>query len=143
VAAEEGLTLDQAAALIRQVEEAAASRAADALRGALPTAIGVVTNDRRLPSELPRILASHTLLHSAEGDLYEQAIIEGASRLGLHAITAPGKSVIPHCAAVLGTTAEVLIATLNVAGRAAGPPWRTDHREAAAAALAARIASRR
>jgi hypothetical protein len=38
-------------------------------------------------------------------------------------------------AALLGTTAERLGAVVSTLGRALGPPWQKEHREAAAAAL--------
>jgi hypothetical protein len=82
----------------------------------------VVANDRALPQQLKLILASHLLLHSAEGDLYERALIEGAIEAGLAAQrVAPGS--VP------------IYPSLETAGRAIGPPWQKDHKLAASAAM--------
>ena len=151
-AVDDKLTLEAAAALVRKVEEAAASRAAAATEAAIADlakaghqvdAVGLVAGERRLPSDLAKILSAHPLLHAAEGDLYEQAVIEGATRVGLSVSTAPAKGTFEHAAIALGVTADALAAALAVAGKAAGPPWQKDHREAAASALAARAGAAR
>src|SRR5687768_6921010 len=83
--------IGEAPALIRSVAEAATAAAAATIGEFVSSlgsvaAVGVVGGGRRLP-ELPRILAKHALLHAADRDLYERAIIEGATRAGL-AVTA-------------------------------------------------------
>jgi hypothetical protein len=61
-------------------------------------------------------------LHAAEGDLYEQALIEGAARAGLSVLRlAPG--LVP------------LFTGVETAGRTFGPPWQKDHKLAASAAM--------
>ncbi len=141
-----GRTLGAAAALIAKVEAAAAAAAADATKASMAAlataghpvvAAGVVGGGRRLPDDLVKILGAHALLHSAEGDLYEQALAEAAARVGLPVSLIPLKTVITDAAAALHTTATALDAALKTAGRTLGPPWQKDHREAAAAALAA------
>jgi hypothetical protein len=130
-AADSGLARAETAKLITEVEELAASCAAAALAeiaaavGAGPSevaGVAVVAKDRLLPEDLARILRSHALLHAAEGDLYEQALIEGAARAGL-----PVQRVT--------TTSAPINPSLDAAGRALGPPWQKDHKMAAAAAL--------
>jgi len=130
-AAESGLTQVETAKLITQVEELAATLAAAALAemavairaGCFTVAsVAVVANHRALPDNLDRILASHPLLHAAEGDLYEQSLTEGATRAGLHAELVAPTSISIH-------------PNLHAAGRALGPPWQKDHKMAAAAAF--------
>jgi hypothetical protein len=134
------LPLDEARALIKSVEEAAAFAAASTIRGFTSslgsvTTVGVVGGNRRPPMELPRILASHALQHAYERDLYEQAIIEGATRAGLPVTTLPlGKGIFDHASRVLGVALEPSLAAL---GKSTGPPWQKDHKEATAAALVA------
>jgi hypothetical protein len=84
--------------------------------------VGVVAKIRSLPADLERILRAHALLHAAEGDLYEEALTEGALRAGL-----PVQRVTP--------TSISLEPKLDAAGRALGPPWQKDHKLAASAAL--------
>ena len=45
------------------------------------TQVAVAAGTSRIPAELDRILASHTLLHAAEGELDRTAIAEAATRL--------------------------------------------------------------
>ena len=87
-------------------------------------AIGLVAPARRIPTDRDRVLASHALLHAAEGDLYEQAIIGAAKTVGLPLV------VIDPKTAAIGPALEDLRRTI-------GPPWQKDHKLAAAAAYAA------
>ena len=135
-----GLPLDEAAALIRSVEEDAASAAASIVSGFASSlgsvvAVGVVGGNRQPPAELARRLASHALLHASERDLYERAVIEGATRAGLPVTTlaATGK-LFDHASEVLGSNVKPSLASL---GKSLGPPWQKEHREATAAALVA------
>ncbi|HZN14543.1 MAG TPA: hypothetical protein VFB78_09775 [Acidimicrobiales bacterium] len=131
--------LDEAPALIKSVEEAATAVAVTTIRALVSSlggvaAVGVVGGTRQLP-ELPRILAKHALLHAADRDLYEQAIIEGAARAGLPVTTVPATGrLFDHASQLLGVNVATSVAE---AGKSIGPPWQKDHREAAAAALVA------
>lgn len=134
-----GLPFDEAPAFIRSVQEKAASVAASVITefssslGAISTT-GVVGGDRRLP-ELSRILVKHALLHAAERDLYEQAVIEGARRVGLPVTTLPAtRKLFSHASQTLGVDLEPVLAAL---GKSIGSRWQKAHREATAAALVA------
>jgi hypothetical protein len=132
--------LDHAPALIGSVEKVAAAAAEAAIRGFVSSlgpvaAVGVVGGDRRLPTALPQKLASHALLHRSERDLYEQALIQGAARAGLPVTTIPATGkLFDHASDVLGVALESALAAV---GKAIGPPWQKDHKEATAAALVA------
>jgi hypothetical protein len=134
------LPLDEAPALIESAEEAAATSAEATIRGLVSSlgdvaAVGVVGGNRRLPTELARILEKHALLHAAERDLYEQAIVRGASRAGLPVTTIPATGTLFDDAShLLGVALEPSLAEL---GRSVGPPWQKDQKEATAAALVA------
>jgi hypothetical protein len=132
--------LGEAPALIGSVEKAAATAAVATIRGLVSSlgpvaAVGVVGGNRRLPTELAGKLASHALLHASDRDLYEQAIIQGATRAGLPVTTiaATGK-LFAHASDVLGVSLEP---SLTALGKSIGPPWQKDHKEATAAALVA------
>ena len=130
---------DEAPALIASVAEAATTVAEATLRGFVATlgpvaAVGVVGGDRRLP-ELSRILTKHALLHAAERDLYERAVVQGATRAGLPVTTIPATGrLFDAASAALGVTLDAVLAAV---GKTVGPPWKKEHREAAAAALVA------
>ena len=133
------LSLDDAPVLIASVAEAATAAAEVLLRELVAAlgsvaAVGLVGGDRRLP-ELSRILTKHALLHAAERDLYERAVIHGAARVGLPVTTIPATGRLFDDASVtLGVPVDAALSNL---GRSVGPPWKKEHREAAAAALVA------
>jgi hypothetical protein len=136
-----GRPLDEAEALISSVAAAAASAAESTIRGLVTvlgsvSCVGVVGGDRPVRADLGRILSKHALLHASERDLYERAIIEGATRAGLPVTTIPakGKDTVDHASEMLGLD---LSPALAMAGKTAGSPWQKDHREATAAALVA------
>jgi hypothetical protein len=134
-----GVPRADAPALIESLAETATAAAASAIRGFVSSlgsvaAVGVVGGDRRLP-ELDRILTKHALLHAADRNLYEQAIIEGAARAGLPVATlsASGK-LFDEASDRVGVA---LAPALTALGKTIGPPWQKDHKEAAAVALVA------
>jgi hypothetical protein len=132
--------LDDARALIESVAEAATVAAVGTIRGLVESigpvaAVGVVGGNRRLPTELARVLEKHALLHAAERALYEQAIIDGATRAGLQVTTIPATgTLLDDASHAVGVALEPSLAAL---GRSIGRPWQRDHREATAAALVA------
>ena len=99
-------------------------------------AVGIVGEPRDVP-DLKRVLASHALLHLAEGELYRSALDEAAHERGLRVSLMHPKGTLELAASALGVTATALGATLTGLRRSLGPPWQADHREAAAAALVA------
>jgi hypothetical protein len=142
--AAEGQPLTRAAALVTRVEAAvgaASTRAIEALiadsssNGRI-VAAGIVGEPQEIP-DLARILSSHALLHMAEGQLYVQALGEAAAQVGLEVSHLAPKGTIATAATELEVDAGRLEQTLKDAGRALGPPWQKDHREAVAAALVA------
>ena len=134
-----GHPLDEARELIGSAEEAAAVAAEARISGFVSSlgpvaAVGVVGGNRRLP-ELPRILTKHALLHAADRDLYEQAIIQGATRAGLPVTTIPATgTLLADASHELGVALD---SSLTALGKSIGPPWQKDHKEATAAALIA------
>jgi len=111
--------------VIDDVAEQARHAITATLRSVAPAdAVGVVATERRIPPSLDRILASHALLHAAEGRLFEWAVIEAADDAGL-----PVHVVDPR-----SLTVPAAVETL---GRSLGPPWQKDHKWATTAALMA------
>ena len=132
--------LGTARELIESVEKAAATTATAAIRRFVASlgpvaAVGVVGGNRKLPSELLPILASHARLHEAERDLYEHAVMEGAARAKLPSTMIPAVgTLLDDASQVLGVE---LTTTLAALGKSIGPPWQKPHKEATAAALVA------
>ena len=83
------------------------------------------------------IVAVHVRMHMAEGEMFRDVLVEAARRCRLEPVTLPDKTALESAAIALKMTPEKLAATLGTLGKAAGPPWRKEQREAAAVALAA------
>lgn len=133
--AAEGSTEKVAAALVKKCEatmlRCATAGLSEALAAALDAgytvgAASIVADVKTLPP-LASILRSHMLLHKAEGDMSREALSEAAASKGLAV----------HYLSPKGTRDAALVDVTVALGRAAGPPWRKDHKEAAMGALVA------
>jgi hypothetical protein len=82
--------------------------------------------------ELPafeRILKSHTLVHSAEGELYRRVFGKAAGALGNRPVRVPADQLAARVAAGLGLSPEKLDARLAALGKAWGRPWAADQKQ--------------
>jgi hypothetical protein len=140
-----GLDGAAAEALVRRVEAAARSGARTALAdlaadvgpGCEVVALTLRSGaGRGLPDSVAGVLASHAAMHAAEGALYRDALAEAASALGLDVVVQARGTTAAEAARALGTDAAGLAVLLGAFGQAVGPPWRKEHREAAAGAVA-------
>lgn len=95
-----------------------------------------------LPSDLAKILASHPLIHTAEGVFYREALATAAEKCGLEIARIPRRELLDRFARALGTDEDEAREWLTSMGRAVGPPWARDQKDAAMAALVA-LAARR
>ena len=104
----------------------------DALGGEVMVA--VITGDHPMPEDTPvaRILAVHTLMHAAEGQLYRDALLDAAAAHGLPAFELQRGRAEQRLAADLAAA----VARIGVA---AGRPWRKEQKLATVAALVAAI----
>lgn len=82
---------------------------------------------------LERILASHALLHGAEGQLYRNALAGVAEAVGLSVTRFLARELEAVAGARLGLAAEVVRARVADLGRALGPPWAADQKRGATA----------
>jgi hypothetical protein len=151
--AAEGVPAGEAEALVARVVTAAREGARSALAalvddvaraGSEPgrwtlAALTVRANGARsLPDTVAGVLASHAAMHAAEGQLYRDALAEAAADMGLDVVVhaRDDTQAIAEAAAALGTDADTVAQVVAALGSAVGPPWRKEHRLAAAAALA-------
>jgi hypothetical protein len=138
--AEQGVDRD----VIRQTIESAADGSEAAIRRLCETlerlghelrSAGVPVGTSPLPHSLDAILRSHTLLHAAEGELFREALAEGAARCGVAVVRIPRREIAGLAARELDMDLGELEGRLVAMGKALGPPWTADHRLAAAAAI--------
>jgi hypothetical protein len=97
----------------------------------------VLVADKGTTPSLEAILASHTLIHAAEGEMYRSVIRDAIGAAGIAARDVRAKEVKARAAAALGTTEAKLGDWLERIGRAAGKPWAKDQKDACLAALLA------
>ena len=142
--AAKGLSLKGAEALVSACSETSAQLAGEAVREALAEARQkgyeistscILTGSGRSIPALEKILASHLLLHTAEGELFRNAIARACLNQGLSVVAVKEKELIARAAKDLG---ELIDRHLQRMGKAIGPPWRQDEKHAS---LAAWIAS--
>lgn len=124
---------------IRRVEESLSGR------GHRVVGVGILESAGRKGGELAAILASHALIHTADGDHFRNAISAAAARRGLPVLRVPARELESRAAAETGTPPARLQAALKVLGRELGPPWTADQKAAALLAwlVLAKAAGRR
>ena len=82
----------------------------------------VLASGRSLPP-LESILASHALIHAAEGEHFRDALAHASERLGLPVVRVPERE--------LRVTSASLQTSVNAAGKQLGLPWTADQKLAA------------
>jgi len=133
----EGLPLEQARGIIERCTDGTRRLARAALRSALKEleasghrAVGsglLLASGRALP-ELPAILASHALIHTAEGELYREALVDASEACGLAVLKVKERELADVSAAALRLPPPRVQDRLSAWGRALGPPWRQDEK---------------
>jgi hypothetical protein len=97
---------------------------------------------RPLPS-FSKILASHPMLHTAEGVFFRQAFREACERLAIPVTGIPERQLEERAGDVFGKSAPGLQRRIAAMGRSLGPPWTLDQKSAALGAVMVLAASRR
>jgi hypothetical protein len=92
---------------------------------------GVLLGSGRPLPPLAQILASHALIHTAEGEFFRDAIVEAARHWSLAITGAKERDLLARAAADLRTPTEKLQRRLAELGRSVGPPWQQDQKQAA------------
>lgn len=95
------------------------------------TGCGVLLgSDRPLPP-LAAILASHPLLHTAEGRLFREVLVHASQRLKLPVTGVKERELWARAAAKLRLSPQKLHSRIAEMGRGLGPPWTEDQKLAA------------
>lgn len=138
-----GLEIREAQQLVADSAARSAVLATTALRGMVEdlrrlghgvSGCGLLLGSGRPLPPLERILASHPLLHTAEGELFRDALRTASRECGLP-ITAVHERELHTCAiSELCLSAGELELHIAAMGKAIGPPWRLDEKHAAVAA---------
>ena len=97
----------------------------------------VLVSSSKAPPALETILASHALIHAAEGALFRSALIAGCESSKIPVRTVPERELWQVAVKALRLKQPSLHHRLAELGRAAGRPWAQDQQLAALAALIA------
>jgi hypothetical protein len=87
----------------------------------------LLASGKPLP-DLPRILASHALIHTADGELFREALLRAAARSGLAMFTVKESELFDCASSALGLEKNEVVRHLAQMGQAVGPPWTQDEK---------------
>src|SRR5882724_1368659 len=93
--------------------------------------VGILDSSSRKDIALSSILASHALIHAAEGDHYRNALSAAAGQLRLEVCRLQARALEEHAMKCLRLPLKRLLDTVNGLGREVGPPWGADQKKAA------------
>ncbi len=102
----------------------------------------LLASGRTLPS-LDRILASHSLIHAADGELFREALLHASARCGLKRLAVKERELLDSASRTLGRKPDELTHHIAGLGRPLGPPWSQDEKLASLVAwlaMSARLA---
>ena len=112
----------------REIESALALRRAE---GDEIVGCGVLLGSGLPPFSVREILAVHTRMHQAEGELFRGALVRAVERAGLELIGVREKQLEEAASEALSIPPAQLRTRLDEVGRRAGRPWARDQKDAA------------
>jgi len=93
----------------------------------------LLASGRTLPS-LDRILLSHALIHTADGELFREALRCSSDGCGLVMTCIKERELLDRGALAFRASREKLLRRMTELGRSLGSPWTQDEKYAALAA---------
>jgi hypothetical protein len=87
----------------------------------------LLASGRTLPS-LDRILASHSLIHAADGELFREALLHASVRCGLKPLAVKERELLDSASRALRRKPDDLTHRITGLGRPLGPPWSQDEK---------------
>ncbi len=103
-------------------------------QGVKLTRCGVLLASGRPLPELEKTLASHALIHTADGELFREAILHACARCGLRDLKIKEKELLDRAAEAFRCKPNVLLRRVTELGRSLGSPWSQDEKFASLAA---------
>lgn len=93
----------------------------------------LLASGRPLP-DLEKILASHAMIHTADGELFREAILNASSRCELKTTAIRERELLVRAVSALSMRANTAVKRVADLGKTVGPPWSQDEKLAALAA---------
>jgi hypothetical protein len=148
----EKLTLGQAREFIARMQAEArglayrsvqelASRTLE--QGVKLTRCGLLLASGRPLPVLEKILASHALIHTADGELFREALLHASARCRLSDVRIKEKELLCRAEQVLRRKGDDLMGRVTELGRVLGAPWSQDEKFATLAAWLALAPSKK
>jgi hypothetical protein len=94
----------------------------------------LLSSSRPLPKELAPILASHALIHTAEGEMYREVLRSGCEKAGVDVAGMRERDLLASAGPRLRLAPDAIAARLAARGKPLGPPWTQDEKLASLAA---------
>jgi len=139
----EKMDLVEAVAFLEQQRSEARALALAALRAAqteaaqqgfkLTSAALLLASGRPLP-ELHKILASHSLIHTADGEFFREALLHACARADLAITTIKERELFAAASVALRHKPAILTRFVTDLGKPLGSPWTQDEKFATLAA---------
>ena len=136
----EGLPLPEAAARLATFRASAATCATSGVHtlvaiaraaGIEPIAAGILDSSGHDSRSLETILASHALIHTADGNHFREALAAACAAEKLPFTRIRQRDLAAEAAQALNQTPEALMATVAALARDVGSPWGADQKGAA------------
>jgi hypothetical protein len=93
----------------------------------------LLASGRSLPP-LEKILASHPLIHTAEGEFFRHTVSQACEDLQISVTPIRQRELDVRAKAAFGNAASRVQGSIASLGKTIGPPWTKDHKTAALAA---------
>jgi hypothetical protein len=136
----------QAARLVQKAETASLEAARVALKdvldhlcslGLLVKGVGIPCGSRPVPTDLSAVLRSHPMIHTAEGALFQQAIVSACKEHSLPVMAARQREVWQSAATSWHMKEAGLRKQVDGMRKTVGAPWGADQKTAMAFAVLA------
>jgi hypothetical protein len=87
----------------------------------------LLASAKPLPA-LPKILASHPLIHTADGELFREALLHASRRCGIETFTTKESELLEKAMLTFHLQPDARGRQLSDLGRAFGSPWSQDEK---------------
>ena len=139
----EKMPIGDAAAFVRGVEKESRELAVKGIRAVQQELASLdyklsgfsllLASGRELP-KFEKILASHALIHTADGELFRDSLRHAAARCKLPVTAIKERDLLASASKSLRLTPDVLSRRVASLGKSLGPPWSQDEKFSALAA---------
>ena len=103
------------------------------------TGVGLLLASGRALPEFEKILTSHALIHTADGELFRESIRHACGRAKLPLSAIKERDLLAAIAARLKKRPQFLLRHVAALGKSIGPPWTQDEKLATLAAALALV----